>query len=191
MADNFLGEIRSFAFSKIPKDWLPCDGRLLQVQEYPALYSLLGTAFGGNGKTVFAIPDLRGRCIMHPENNLSFRGETGGAETVTLTEQNMPQHVHSINPESDPNSCQGTLRCISDTPTLPTPVGNVNAGKSARSAKKRFNDDDNPDAQMQPGSVTLSGSTGMAGDGLPHENMSPFLVISYCIATTGYFPPRS
>jgi microcystin-dependent protein len=195
MSDNFVGEIRPFAFGLIPQGWLPCDGRVLQIQGNQALYSLLGTTFGGNGTSNFALPDLRGRCIIHPDVRTTplptKQGTTGGTETVTLTTANMPPHLHTLNaapPPSPPNS-QGTLQCITGTATQATPVNNVNAGIDARSAKARFNGSV-PDAQMQAGSITLSGTTDSAG-GAPHDNMSPFLVINYCIATMGVYPPRS
>jgi microcystin-dependent protein len=190
--DPFIGEIRAFAFDYPPMDWLPCDGRLLQINAYNALFSLLGNRYGGDGITNFALPDLRGRTVIGVGNGTGLTprplAQKDGAEGVTLTDAQMKGHSHSIN--NNTVNARATLKCSSGEATVTTPV----AGAISKNAKGvtmlRFNTS-TPDAAMIDGSIALSGFTDTAGGSQPHPNMQPSLVLNYCIAWAGVYPPRS
>jgi microcystin-dependent protein len=173
MADPFVAEIRIFPFNFAPKGWAFCDGQLLPLSQNTALFSLLGTTYGGDGKSNFALPDMQGNAPMHPGQgpglSLHDLGETGGSETVTLLESEIPLHPHTSNAAADPSNAQ-----------IPDPTESLSrsAGGSAYS-------------------TTTSGLVMMApqilnpaGGDLPHNNMQPYLTLSFCIALQGVFPPR-
>lgn len=169
--EGFLGEIRAFAFGYEPQGWMACDGRLLPVNQYQALFSLLSNAYGGDGKSTFGLPDLRGRVGLGTVP--SVRGTHDGAETVTLTAGQMPMHIHTVS---------GTTK----TANLPSPNSGVFAATNPTS---NF-----PIYGLPEQTTTLNGSTvGTAGSGMPHPNMQPFLVVNLCICTGGggIYPPRS
>lgn len=169
--DPFLGEIRLFAGNFAPRHWAFCNGQLLAIQQNTALFSLLGTMYGGNGQTTFALPDLRGRVPLHkglgPGLSNRTQGETGGTETVTLLATQIPQHTH-------------LLRGSSAAATAGGPGGNVLAATSV--------------ASYGPGPATAamaSQAIGSQGSTQPHENMAPTLALNYIIAMQGIFPPRN
>ncbi len=170
MADPFVAEIRIFPFNFAPKGWAWCDGQLLPLSQNTALFSLLGTTYGGNGKSNFALPDLQGRSPMHPGQgpglSLHDLGETGGSETVSLLESEIPSHSH-------------TFRGTSEGDDSLIPGGNyygqlsvVYSGASNLTA-------------MNPSMIAPAG-----GD-QPHNNMQPYLTFYFCIALQGVFPPRT
>jgi microcystin-dependent protein len=172
MADPFVAEIRIFPFNFAPKGWAWCDGQLLPLSQNTALFSLLGTTYGGDGKSNFALPDLQGRAPMHPGQgpglSLHDLGETGGSETVTLLESEIPAHSHAWRAS------------ISDG-TNQTPVGEylatgVGIGQYAA-----------------PGPLTTLApeSLAPAGGDQPHNNLQPYLTFYFCIALQGVFPPRT
>lgn len=173
MADPFVAEIRIFPFNFAPKGWAWCDGQLLPLSQNTALFSLLGTTYGGNGKTNFALPDLQGRAPMHPGQgpglSLHDLGETGGSETVTLLESEIPSHSHGLMAQgapADTNVPGGNTiaRVIGASPYLPP------AGASL---------------------VSMAGQAlAPAGGDQPHNNMQPYLTFYFCIALQGVFPPR-
>ena len=172
MADPFVAEIRIFPFNFAPKGWAWCDGQLLPLSQNTALFSLLGTTYGGNGKSNFALPDLMGRAPMHPGQgpglSLHDLGETGGSETVTLLESEMPAHVHG-----QVNNTDGG--------------GQLNAdGRLWGEANTRiYSSNVNPAQAMHPQALAPSGGN------QPHNNMQPYLTFYFCIALQGVFPPRS
>ncbi len=174
MADPFVAEIRIFGFNFAPKGWAFCNGQLLPLSQNTALFSLLGTTYGGDGKSTFALPDLQGRHPMHPGQgpglSLHDLGETGGEETVTLLESEIPSHSHS---EMGSNT-QSTQQ---------SPSGNFSAGSNA--ARRYAPAATNPDVMMNPLAIAPTGG------GLPHNNLSPYLVLNFCIALQGVFPPRT
>ena len=174
MADPFVAEIRIFPFNFAPKGWAWCDGQLLPLSQNTALFSLLGTTYGGNGKSNFALPDLQGRAPMHPGqgNGLSLHdlGETGGAETVTLLESEMPAHSHSLNANAFPANIQA-----------PSPARALAASTNGVAYTPPAGA---PVVQMNPLSITPTG-----GD-QPHNNMMPYLTFYFNIALQGVFPPR-
>jgi microcystin-dependent protein len=172
MADPFVAEIRIFPFNFAPKGWAWCDGQLLPLSQNTALFSLLGTTYGGNGKSNFALPNLQGRAPMHPGQgpglSLHDLGETGGSETVTLLESEIPSHAH-------------TLRARTDLADTPTPAGHT----LARSLN-RFQS--NTSANL----VSMADTAlAPAGGDQPHNNMQPYLTFYFCIAMQGVFPPRT
>lgn len=173
MADPFVAEIRMFPFTFAPKGWAFCNGQLLPLSQNTALFSLLGTIYGGDGKSTFALPDLTGRSAMHPGqgSGLSnrFLGEMGGAETVTLLNSEMPFHTHTV------NSVAGVF------------AGNTNIVTGNSFAKSGQGNSYTPAAnevQMSDEALTPTG-----GD-LPHNNMMPYLTVNFCIALQGVFPAR-
>lgn len=173
MADAYVGEIRSFGFTFAPTGWAECNGQLLAISNNTALFSLLGTTYGGNGSTTFALPDLRGRLSMHPGNgpglSARFLGESGGAEQVTLNSTQLPSHAHPVRAVPDP----GELQAPSSQRGLARSVGGA-----AWTAPANL-------VPMAPGAVTTVGGT------QPHNNNQPYLVVRFCIALQGVYPSRS
>lgn len=165
MAEPFLSEIRVFSFNFPPKGWAFCNGQLLPINQNQALFALLGTTYGGNGQTNFALPNLRGRNAMHVGAGHTL-GEAGGSAAVTLTQQQMPQHLHFL---------QGANK----NGDVPLPTGNLlgNANNLYRPASTLIG--------------LLAGTVSNVGGSQPHNNMSPFLALNYCIALQGIFPSQT
>ena len=172
MADPFVAEIRIFPFNFAPKGWAWCDGQLLPLSQNTALFSLLGTTYGGDGKSNFALPDLQGRAPMHPGQgpglSLHDLGETGGSETVTLLESEIPAHSHSVSVSIADGNNQSPVG-----EKLATGVG---IGQYAAPGAL---------TQLNPNTLTPAG-----GD-QPHNNLQPYLTFYFCIALQGVFPPRT
>jgi microcystin-dependent protein len=171
MADPFVAEIRIFPFNFAPSGWAWCDGQLLPISQNTALFSLLGTTYGGNGKSNFALPDLQGRAPMHPGQgpglSLHDLGETGGSETVTLIESEIPSHSHSVRFSDNPgerNNPAGNYYAPPDSGRIHAPASSLTS--------------------MAPQLLAPAG-----GD-QPHNNMQPYLTFYFCIALQGVFPPR-
>jgi len=167
MSEPFLAEIRMFGFNFPPRGWALCDGQLLPINQNQALYSLLGTTYGGDGRVTFQLPDLRGRVPLHVSPQPL--GSRGGTETHTLSIAETPAHTHPLNStSSDGNS--------------PLPNGAHLAA---------FNNG-YIDASVAPGDlVNLDATTVTNSGGQAHENIQPSLVIEFCIALQGLFPPRN
>src|SRR5688500_8593073 len=174
MADPFVAEIRIFPFNFAPKGWAWCDGQLLPLSQNTALFSLLGTTYGGNGKSNFALPDLQGRAPMHPGQgpglSLHDLGETGGSETVSLLESEIPAHAHSINANATPANLAAPSVARAWARTQPGTPYKAPAGQ--------------PLVPFAPEALAPAG-----GD-QPHNNMMPYLTFYFCIALQGVFPPR-
>lgn len=173
MADPFVAEIRIFPFNFAPQGWAFCNGQLLPLSQNTALFSLLGTTYGGNGLSNFALPDMQGRAPMHPGQgpglSLHDLGEEGGVETLTLLTSEIPAHTHGLGSATDPGDTN-------------TPQGNALTRSSGASI---YNAATSPLVAMNPGAI------GVAGGSLPHNNMQPYLTVNFCIAMQGVFPPRS
>ncbi len=172
--DPFIGQIQSFGFGFSPRGWAKCDGQLLPINQYSALFSLLGTTYGGDGKTTFALPDLRGRepIGMGQGSRLANydMGQKGGQETHTLTENEMPSHQHAF-----------SLSCNSTTSDSNSPQNNV-PGLAAGNVYA---------AAGSPGVNMAAMASAATGGGQPFAIQDPYLVTNYCIALVGVFPPRS
>ena len=173
MADPFVAEIRIFAFNFAPKGWAFCDGQLLPLSQNTALFSLLGTTYGGDGKSNFALPDMQGNVPMHPGDGAGLTsrvlGETGGSETVSLLQSEIPVHTHSMGAQNVPLG------------SLVTPTNNTLDHPASGNLFIATN----------PTIVTMATQTlAPVGGGQPHNNMQPYLTLNFCIALQGIFPPR-
>jgi microcystin-dependent protein len=170
MAEPFLSEIRLMSFVFAPKGWALCNGQLLPINQNQALFSLLGTTFGGDGRVNFALPDLRGRVPIHVGSGHTL-GERGGEQAHTLSIAELPTHTHVVNavavpaPDPEPSPRSSNLLCESTAQSLYTGVGNLGA--------------------MAPSSISNVGGS------QAHLNMQPFLTLSFCIALQGIFPSRN
>lgn len=171
MSDQFVAEIRIFPYTFAPTGWAFCNGQILPISQNTALFSLLGTTYGGDGKSTFALPDLRGAVANHAGqgSGLSeyFLGQTGGVEFVTLLESEIPAHTHSVTASQGDATDQSPANGM-----LATTIG-----------LKAYNGN-TPDVSLAPASLAVTGG------GLPHNNMQPYLAMHYCIALQGVFPPR-
>lgn len=176
MTDPFVAEIRIFPFNFAPPGWAWCDGQLLPLSQNTALFSLLGTTYGGNGKSNFALPDLQGRAPMHPGQgpglSLHDLGETGGSETVSLLESEIPAHSHSIFASTNAADEEGTKQPVGAMP-------GVQQGSNQLFATLSNTSNMNPNA-LAP-----------AGGDQPHNNLMPYLTFYFNIALQGVFPPRT
>jgi microcystin-dependent protein len=172
MADPFVAEIRIFPFDFAPTGWAWCNGALLPISQNTALFALLGTTYGGDGKANFALPDLRGRAPMHPGQGVGLSerqlGERGGSETVTLLESEIPAHSH-------------TLRANA-TDTADTNVPTENASFATSAGGRLYQP--TADTELSPEALSP------AGGGMPHNNMQPYLTCQFNIALQGVFPQR-
>ncbi|HSW13537.1 MAG TPA: tail fiber protein [Solimonas sp.] len=176
MADPFIAEVRIFPFNFAPTGWAFCDGQLLPLSQNTALFSLLGTTYGGNGKTDFALPDLQGRVPMHPGQGPGLSphdlGESAGSEGVTLASAALPSHSHTLS--SSPLASSALARYEAPASSL------------ALAGSEGFL------AYAPAGGPTMAGVPSQTvGGGLPHNNLMPYLTMNFCIALQGVFPPRS
>lgn len=175
MADPFVAEIRILPFNFAPTGWAFCDGQLLPLSQHTALFSLLGTTYGGNGKSTFALPNMQGNAPMHAGQGPGLSpyelGETAGAPQVTLIESEMPAHSHPLMASTK----DGTQGSLTQGITIATSVG----GKLFQTMTG---------ASTGPMNLT---QLQLHGQGAPHNNMMPFLTLNFCIALQGVFPPRS
>jgi microcystin-dependent protein len=175
MSSPFVAEIRMFAGNFAPTGWATCDGQLIPISQNTALFSLLGTSYGGDGKSTFALPDLAGSAPMHqgqgPGLTSRFIGETAGEPAVTLIQTEMPAHNHALRAYTgDP----GDSRIPGPSASLASPVPGSAYQTSTASQ-----------TGMSAGTLSVAGSS------LPHNNMQPYLAVTFLIALQGVFPPRS
>ena len=174
--DPFVAEIRIFPFNFAPKGWAFCDGQLLPISQNTALFSLLGTTYGGDGKSTFALPDMQGNSPMHPGQgpglSLYDLGQTGGSQFVTLLQSEIPAHAHTVGMANIANGDSPTpVACT--WATVPSGRGFLNTYNSGP-----------PTAQMLATLILPTGGS------LPHNNMQPYLTLNFCIALQGVFPAR-
>lgn len=167
----YIGEIRILPYNFTPVDWVACDGQLLPISNYNALYSIIGTTYGGNGYSDFALPDLRGRVPMSigqgPGLTNRSIGQMVGTETVTLTETQLPQHNHR-------------MTASTDTPTTSSPVNAL----AANGTRAIYHAPDDPSKLKNMDSSTIRSE----GGNQPHTNMAPFLAMQFCICVNGLYP---
>lgn len=176
MANPFLAEIRIFPFNFPPKGWAFCDGQILSLSQNTALFSLLGTTYGGDGKTNFALPNLQGNAAMFwgqgPGLSLHDIGETGGSDTVTLLDSEMPSHSHPFNASAH-------------TANLDTPGPQYSLARTTPALLYKTPATGLPMNQLSDNAVAPAG-----GD-QPHNNLMPYLTLNFCIALQGIYPPRT
>lgn len=172
MSEPFLAEVRMVGFNFAPRGWAFCDGQILPINQNQSLYSLLGTTYGGDGRTSFALPDLRGRTPIHVGRSNGGAdhslGQKSGEESHTLAANEMPQHTH-------------TLRASATDANAGAPTGNLLARSST------------PESYRDAGSLAAmaSGSITNVGGSQAHENMQPYIALNFCIALQGLFPSRN
>ncbi len=175
MADPFVAEIRIFPFNFAPRGWAFCNGQLLSISQNTALFSLLGTTYGGNGQSNFALPDIQGRVVMGngqgPGLSLRDLGEPGGSDTESLTNAEMPSHGHTENCLGSPPPSVGT------TPAATAGLGMSNGGAVYA-------------AGANLGAMNAA-VIGTAGNGQPHNNLQPYLTLNFNLALQGVYPPRT
>ena len=178
--DPFIGQILMFGGNFAPRGWALCDGQLLSISQYSALFSILGTTYGGNGITTFGLPDLRGRVAMHAGQGpgLTSRplGQKSGVENVTLNTTQLPAHNHSGT---------GTVQCTIGQPDESNPSGAVPA--TLNNGTEGYGE--TPNGTMKADGVNLN--IGNAGGSQPHTNMQPYQCVNYIIALEGIYPSRS
>jgi microcystin-dependent protein len=180
MSDQFVAEVRIFPFNFAPTGWATCDGQLMPISQNTALFSLLGTTYGGDGKSTFALPNLQGSAPMQPGQGqgLSLRdlGEMSGTDNITLLTSEIPVHTH-------------TVQVSNQTATAATPTGNVPAriafSTGTQSGSGVAYSANTPTVLMAPEALAATGAS------QPHNNLQPYLVLTFCIALQGIFPPRS
>jgi microcystin-dependent protein len=170
VSDPFVAEIRIFPFNFPPTGWAWCDGQLLPISQNTALFSLLGTTYGGDGKSTFALPDLQGRAAMHQgqgQGSLYDLGQTGGSDAVTLLASEMPTHNHNVQVSQVPADQPVPTNLLTATTTSDNVYG--------------------PAQNLQP---MAPEALAPAGGDQPHNNLQPYLTLYFCIALQGVFPPR-
>jgi microcystin-dependent protein len=175
MANPFVAEIRIFPFNFAPKGWAFCDGQILPLSQNTALFSLLGTTYGGDGKSNFALPNMQGNAPMHPGQgpglSLHDLGETSGSDTVTLLESEMPSHPHQMMANAFPANLG-----------LPSPTAGLAHSQGGNAWQSVANQNI---VQMSDNTIAPAG-----GD-QPHNNLMPYLTLNFCIALQGVYPPRT
>lgn len=176
--EPLLGSIQAFAFNFAPRGWAQCNGQLLPISQNQALFSLLGTTYGGDGRTTFALPDLRGRTALNQGQGPGLSsygiGTRGGSEQNTLNQNQLPSHTHTA-----------TTHCQDGSANSNTPVGTVWAAEAGGTSATYSSAGSNQ--TMSASAVTVSN----AGNSQPVNNMQPYLTLNYCIALQGIFPSRS
>ena len=180
MSDQFLAEIRVFPFNFAPTGWAFCNGQLMPISQNTALFALLGTYYGGDGKSTFALPNMQGNVPMHTGQGQGlsqrFLGEMSGVESVTLLQTEMPAHTHTMS-ASDADA-------TGNAPAGEYPAKGMWDTGTAFGVVGAYSDTSPGNAVMAPQALAI------AGGGLPHNNMQPYLTLNFCIALQGIFPAR-
>lgn len=182
MADGLIGEIRAFGFNFTPQGWLPCDGNTYNINAFTPLFAVIGIQFGGNGTTTFKVPDLKGKSVLGVQlNNPAFNtpGITGGAETVTLNQSTMPLHNHLMQAVTRSSLAQTSVATAQPAPNVY--LSNAFCTGLSQGIIAYAN---TAGANLNPQTITI------AGGGMPHDNMPPYLAMTYCICAEGIYPVR-
>ena len=181
MSSPFVAEIRMFGFNFAPTGWATCDGQLLPISQNTALFSLLGTFYGGDGKSTFALPNLQGSAAIHEGQGQGlaqyFLGQQGGSEAITLLTSEMPAHNHSFQVTTSTGTTNASANNQLGKGASGNPVSGLTQAKIYATAA--------PAQPLDPQALAL------AGGSLPHNNMMPYLTVNFCIAMQGVFPPRT
>jgi len=187
--EPFIGQIQPFGFNFAPRGWAQCNGQLLAISSNAALFSLLGTTYGGDGRTTFGLPDLRGRSIVHigsgPGLSSIRWGQKSGVEQLYVTQANMPAHHHSL--------INGTANVTVYTTNNGNNTAETDGGSNALGTDGTMPEiyREDPNTGDHLGGVLISGTTSMSGGNMPLNSRNPFLGINVCIALQGIFPSRS
>jgi microcystin-dependent protein len=183
-SDPFIAQIVMFGGNFAPRGWALCEGQLLPINQYQALFSLLGTTYGGDGRTTFALPDMRGRVAMHPGTGpglSSYRlGQRGGTETNTLTIQNLPSHNHTA-------TATATVMATNARGNADTPENKTWARKS----RDKDYSTQAPDVEMHADTVAVNVTINNTGGNVPVNNIQPYVTVNHIIALIGFYPSRS
>ena len=176
MSEPFVAEIRIFGFNFAPKGWAFCDGQILPISQNTALFSLIGTTYGGDGKTNFALPNLQGTAPLQSGQGAGLSlydlGQSGGEQAVTLTPSQMPAHQHTANADNN-------------DPQVDNPANQTWAVPGAGRGLNLYHPNAGSSPQMNPQALSVSGGN------LPHNNMPPYQTLNFCIALQGIYPPRN
>jgi microcystin-dependent protein len=167
MGSPYVGEIRMFAGNFAPAGWMFCEGQLLAISEYEILFNLIGTTYGGDGQTTFALPDLRGRLPVHQGNGFTL-AETGGTETVTLSTAQMPQHTHAAQATNDLANSAAAANGVLSQSTTATAFVQLTTNQA-----------------LSPASIASAGGT------QPHDNFQPYLCVSFILSLFGVYPSQT
>lgn len=188
--DAFIGEIRPFGFDFAPQDWALCNGQILPIQNYAPLYAVLGARYGGDGKTTFALPDIKGTVLigsgqLSGNGTVYTTGERGGKMEVPLQETQIPAHTHYFNGlvTTDPNAAPQKETAVAAGSSYLSNIYEVPPPTTKRYGN--FYTQATPDTSLNQDTVSITGNN------QPHNNMQPYLVINYCICTNGIFPPQT
>ncbi|MFK7750853.1 MAG: phage tail protein [Kordia sp.] len=192
LAMPMIGEIKTVSFTAIPTGWAKCDGQLLNISDYEVLFNLIGTTYGGNGTTTFALPNLQDRTMIHNSSNFTV-GQIGGEAENTLTESQLPSHSHGIGNLAASHSLTGTVKASVDEGFSDEAEGN----NFCSGIEKNYSDSSIDNTLMAAdnvqinGNVILSGNTAATGNATPVNNMQPYLVVNAIIALEGIDPLAS
>ncbi|MCC5809401.1 MAG: phage tail protein [Ectothiorhodospiraceae bacterium] len=188
MADPFLAEIRVLPFGFAPRGWALCDGQLMPLSQNTALFSLLGTMYGGDGKSTFALPDLRERTPIHPGQGQGLElydiAQTGGAESVALETRHLPAHSHQVDMDLPPDAAAPRVAVA----TIP---GNSNQPGDGKVLAAASGSTPYAEEATQQTDGMIPAELGITGQGNPHSNMPPYLTFNFVIALQGIFPSRN
>lgn len=191
--DVFLGTILAFGFNFNPRGWQLCYGQLVPISQYNALFALLGTTYGGNGTSTFALPDLRGRSLVGQGQGPGLSGinigEISGTETITLLANNMPIHGHPLVAANSPIAV--AVSAISLKPISNDPDGGNNNFAAGGTTPNIYSEPGGTSNAVGGVTATISGATGVAGGSQPFGSRNPYLGINFCIAMEGIFPSRN
>jgi microcystin-dependent protein len=182
MAEPFLSEIRIFSFGFAPKGWALCNGQLLPINQNQALFSLLGTMYGGDGRVNFALPDLRGRTSVHVGSQFNSEGQRGGEESHTINISELPVHTHFLKGDAA-TAATSNVNLPTTSTVLGQSIGKPSSGSTF--PVDIYNSTLNPLTAANPAMI------GATGGSQPHENRQPFLALTFAIALQGIFPSRN